>query len=338
MAKSTDQQLAEFGEDITWHEHDAPKGGSDRSLGRGMKQGKAVADSWNARAAAVREHVRGVVRQSPEVMVKITGSSSDMKGMARSLDYVARGGKYKKKGEKELAVENENGDVFVGVDGRELLRREWALGGPPIPENAITAGVIDGKKPPREVLKIIYSMPADVGREAVSAAARVAVAETFKNHQWVIAHHADTENQHSHVLVKMVDMDGKRMNPRKGDLEGWRKVFARELNARGIEAVATRRRVRMQRSKGVSQAVREMRARGLTPERDKTAAPQSKAVARALENEQKMLKAYKGIAQALAESKDPQDRHLSQQLQDRLAQKGHTIKLRMGGAAPRPSM
>jgi hypothetical protein len=337
MAKSTDQQIAEFGEDITWHEHDLPKGGSDRSLGRGMKQGKAVADSWNAAAAAVREHVRGVVRQSPQVMVKITGSSSDMKGLARSLDYVARGGKYKKKGEKELAVENENGDVFVGVDGRELLRREWALGGPPIPENAITAGVIDGKKPPREVLKIIYSMPADVGREAVSAAARAAVAETFKNHQWVIAHHADTDNQHTHVLVKMVDMDGKRMNPRKGDLETWRKVFARELNARGIEAVSTRRRVRMERSKGVKQAVREMRKREIVPDRDKFMGP-SRATLVASQNEQKMLKAYTGIAQALAESKDPQDRQLSQQLQDRLAQQGHTIKLRMGGAAPKPSM
>jgi hypothetical protein len=328
MVKTTDERLAEFGEDITWFEHDKPT--NSRS--------KVARGPTNQRATAVREQVNALVRKSPQVMVKITGSSSDMKGLASSLDYVARGGKYKKKGEKELEVENENGDVFVGVDGRELLRREWSLGGPPIPDNTIVAGVIDGKKPPREVLKIIYSMPADVGREAVSAAAKAAVAETFKNHQWVIAHHADTDNQHTHLLVKMVDMDGKRMNPRKGDLENWRKVFARELNARGVEAVATRRRVRMQRAKGVSQAVREMRARGLTPDRDKTAKPQSKAVARALENEQKMLKAYTGIAQALSDSKDSKDRALAQQLQDRLSQQGHTIKLRMGGAAPKPPM
>jgi hypothetical protein len=331
MAKTTDEQLAEFGEDITWFEHEKPKNTQSKVV-------KGPLIPTNQRAAAVREQVKALVRQSPQVMVKITGSSSDMKGLASSLDYVARGGKYKKKGEQELEVENENGDVFVGVDGRELLRREWSLGGPPIPDNAIVAGVIDGKKPPREVLKIIYSMPADVGREAVSAAAKAAVTETFENHQWVIAHHADTDNQHTHLLVKMVDMDGKRMNPRKGDLENWRKVFARELNARGVEAVATRRRVRMQRGKGVSQAVREMRARGLTPERDKTAAPQSKAVERALENEQKMLKAYTGIAQALSDSKDPKDRQLAQQLQERLAKQGHTIKLRMGGAAPKPSM
>jgi hypothetical protein len=331
MTKTTDEQLAEFGEDITWFEHDTPKKVRTKVI-----SGPLIPVS--RRAAAVREEVKALVRQSPQVMVKITGSSSDMAGLAKSLDYVARGGKYKKKGEPELEVENENGDIFVGVQGREMLRREWSLGGPPIPENAATMQFVDGKKPPREVLKIIYSMPAYVGREAVSAAAKAAVAETFKGHQWVIAHHADTDNHHAHVLVKMVDMNGKRMNPRKGDLENWRKVFARELNARGVEASASRRRVRLQRPKGVSQAVREMRNRGLTPNRDKTAAPQSAAVTRALANEQRVLKAYTGIAQALSDSKDPKDQELAKQLQSTLAQKGHTIQLRMGGPAPKPSM
>lgn len=278
------------------------------------------------------------MRDSPQVMVKITGSSADMKGFARSADYVARGGKYKKKGEPELELENENGDRFFGLDGRELLRREWAYGGPPIPEVVDGAGLMDGKKPLRQVLKIIYSMPADVGREAVSAAARASVAQTFRNHQWVIANHADTDNQHTHVLVKMVDMDGKRMDPRKADLEIWRRVFAKELNARGVEAVATRRKVRLKRAKGVSQAVRELRDRGEVPNRDKTRVSQPRAVSRALENEQRLIKAYTGIATALADSKDPKDRALGEQLQNKLAQQGHTITLRMGGAMPKPSM
>jgi hypothetical protein len=331
MVMTTDELLAEFGEDITWFEHNKPR------ISRAKVPSGMLMPS-KQRAMAVREQVKAFVRQSPQVMVKITGNCSDMKGLASSIDYVARGGKYRKKSEQEVALENENGDVFLGVDGRELLRREWALGGPPIPDNAIVAGVIDGKKPAREVLKIIYSMPADVGRDAVSAAAKAAVAKTFKNHQWVIAHHSDTDNQHTHVLVKMVDMDGKRMNPRKGDLENWRKVFAHELNARGVEAVSTRRRVRLKRAKGVSQAVLEMRARGISPDHDKTAVTQSKAAARALENEQKMLKAYTGIAQALSDSKDLKDQELAQQLQNRLAMQGHPIKLRMGGAAPKPSM
>jgi hypothetical protein len=53
---------------------------------------------------------------------------------------------------------------------------------------------------------------------------------------------------------------------------------------------------------------------------------------------QKMLKAYTAIAQALSDSKDLKDQELAQQLQNRLAMQGHPIKLRMGGAAPKPSM
>ena len=79
-------------------------------------------------------------------------------------------------------LENDMGDVFRGADGREMFRREWTLGGPAIPEIATAAAVIDGtnpKAPPRQVLKIIYSMPAHVGREAVTAAAKAAIKETF---------------------------------------------------------------------------------------------------------------------------------------------------------------
>ena len=129
--KTTNQILAELDDEISWYEHDMPHGGGDRSVGVGMRRGGAIAASWDARAKNVRDHVIGLVRESPQVMVKITGSNADMKGLARSLDYVARGGKYKSKGKEELEVENENGDIFTGVDGRELLRREWSLGGPP---------------------------------------------------------------------------------------------------------------------------------------------------------------------------------------------------------------
>jgi hypothetical protein len=331
---TTDEQLAEFGEDVVWHEHGQPKSGNDRAVQQlantaiGLMRA-ASNSSTKERAQAVREHVTQFVKDHPQVMVKITGSSSDMKGLMRSAEYISRSGKYKKKGEDELELENEVGDIFRGVQGREMLRREWTMGGPAIPEIASAAAVIDGtdpKKAPRQVLKIIYSMPS-VDREAVTAAAKAAIKETFAKHQWVVAHHNDTANQHTHVIVKMVDLDGKRMNPRKADLEVWRKTFAKHLNLRGVEATASRRRVRLKRSKGESMAVREMRKRDIVPEREKTAQPQAAAVQRAQENEARMLNAYTGIAQAMRSSAAQSDRDLGQALQSTLQKRGFELKV-----------
>jgi hypothetical protein len=185
---TTDERLAEFGEDVVWHEHDLPAAGNDRavkqmsSIAIGLIRAAAGSSEVGARANSVREHVNALVKDHTQVMVKITGSSSDMKGLMRSAEYISRSGKYKKKGEEELELENDMGDVFRGADGREMFRREWTLGGPAIPEIATAAAVIDGtnpKAPPRQVLKIIYSMPAHVGREAVTAAAKAAIKETF---------------------------------------------------------------------------------------------------------------------------------------------------------------
>ena len=332
---TTDEQLAEFGEDVVWHEHGQPKSGNDRAVQQlantaiSLMQARSKG-STKERAQAVREHVSQLVKDQTQVMVKITGSSSDMKGLMRSAEYISRSGKYKQKGEDELELENEAGDIFRGVQGREMFRKEWTMGGPAIPEVASAAAVIDGtdpKKAPRQVLKMIYSMPAHVGREAVTAAAKAAIKETFAKHQWVVAHHNDTDNQHTHVMVKMVDLDGKRMNPRKADLEVWRKTFAKHLNLRGVEATASRRRVRLQRSKGVSQAVREMRERGIVPERDKTAQPQAAAVQRALDNEARMIKAYTGIANALHSSAAQADRDLGHALQSTLQKRGFELKV-----------
>jgi hypothetical protein len=338
LSKTTDEQLAEFGEHVVWYEHDLPRGKSqDQGMRKLIVKGAALVMAVSKRAHAVREHVRAFVARRPEVMVKITGSSADMKSLARSLDYVARAGRYKKKSEPELELENEVGDVYRGTEGREQLRKEWSLGGPPIPEVAAPAVMAGGKARAarREVLKIIYSMPAHLGREAISQAARAAAGQTFAGHQWVMAHHADTDNHHAHVLVKMVDCNGRRMDPRKADLERWRQTFARELQARGIDAVASRRRVRLERQKGQSQAVREMRGRGLVPERDKTSRTQPAASTRAKANEQRVLAAYQGIAQALAGSASEQDRSLAQGLQSRLAEQGHVIKIAPG---PRPAL
>jgi Relaxase/Mobilisation nuclease domain len=330
-----DNVLVHWGEDLVWSERKPVKKGKDETkrilnmIGGVIAGPKATPKASGLTPKEVRDHLVGVVRNSPQVVVKITGGGSDMKRIGSHIDYIARGGKYKKKGEEELELETEEGLVVRGKEARAMLKEQWQMAGAPIPSEAHEFIGSDGKvkKPRREALNVILSMPAGVDREKVKAAARATAKELFSNHQYVIAHHSDTDSQHAHVAVKMVGLDGQRMNPRKADLEQWRIAFAKQLNARGIEAVATRRRARLQRPKGESQAVRQMKDRGVTPDRVKTSEAQSKAVERAQENEKKVVNAYTHMAQALAVSPDQSDRALARDLQRTMQNHGVTIKL-----------
>jgi hypothetical protein len=338
-----DEQLAKHEAAVIWQQRKSPLGGNDTAVKPGIQMGlrlllgQGSQSSTAQRANAVRDHVQTIVRKRTEVMVKITGHNPDMAGFARSLDYVSRSGRYKHKAEESLELEDDAGQIYRGLQGREMLRRAWALGGPSVPEAVVLPPGVDRKKAPRQILKIIYSMPAHVGRESVTAAARAAITETFGRHQFVMAHHADTDNHHTHLLIKMVDMDGRRMNPRKADLQVWRDEFAKQLNLRGIEAAATRRRVRLKREKGVSQAVREMRARGVVPSRDRSAQTQPRAAQAARENDARMLGVYADIAQTLRASPDPLDRALADELVTTLKTQGHSLPVGIKPNAPRPS-
>ena len=91
--------------------------------------------------------------------------------------------------------------------------------------------------------------------------------------------------------------------------------------------MATRRRVRLQRGKGDSQAVRQMRDRGVQPERDRTSSPQTVAAARAKLNEKKFFDAYSHIAQALSQSPLDSDRVMARGLRSSMQAQGIKIKL-----------
>lgn len=321
-----DGVLLHYGERLLWQDQPTTKtqkGNQEltkvgRLIGRSMAGGGVSAD-------AVRGHVQALVRRSPQVVVKVTGGGGDMKRISAHIDYIARGGRYKKKDEEELELETEAGEVLKGKEARQQLRDEWEMGGAPIPKE-IQAEGRDGAvkyRGRREALNIILSMPPGVDRELVKAAARETIKDLFaSNHQYVMAHHEDTDKQHAHVCVKMVGRDGKRLNPRKADLEFWRILFAKNLNRRGVEAVATRRRVRLQRAKGDGQAVYQMKARGVTPQNLATAQTQLKAQEVARQNQDATVEAYQHISDALAQSPDQAQRDLSAALQTRLEHDG----------------
>ena len=82
--------------------------------------------------------------------------------------------------------------------------------------------------------------PAEVVRGATADAAR----ELFEGHKYVFVLHEEQGAPHVHLAVRADCFDGVRLNPRKADLDRWRAVFARGLQDRGINAVATRQPVR----------------------------------------------------------------------------------------------
>ena len=329
-----DRILVHWGEELLWDgnhrsvQKKAPRSNPFRKFNSASSASGDAALA--ATAARVRVQVAAMVRQAPQVMVKITGGGADMRRIGSHIDYIARGGRYKKRGEDELEIETDDGHTVQGEDARRRLKDLFAFTGTPIPAEVqdVKGDTTNTRRQRREALTMILSMPHGINREQVKAAARATVKELFgDNHLFVMVHHEDTDHQHTHVAVKMAGHDGKRLNPKKADLENWRLIFARHLNSRGIDAVATRRRVRLQRKKGESQAVRQIKDRGDEPLREMTSQTQEAHKLRAQENEKSVSHAYTEMAKALATSEHGDDRQLAKGLQGYLQKQGVDVRI-----------
>ena len=247
----------------------------------------------------VRSRVRSTVSPgATQVMVKITGGGRGMKAIAAHFQYIGRQGKEEVGGKgKTLEIEDERGEKIQGRDGLVQLTDEWRVAG----------AYIDDDSPRREAFNIVFSMPVGTPPEAVRAATAEAARELFEGHKYVFVMHEDQGAPHVHLSVRADRYDGVRLSPRKADLDRWRAVFARNLQDRGVNAVASRQPVR-----AVNRNYRKLweeRAAGrgqLTRQR-----PAQRTSARALAVRADAIKAWEQIARALASSKDPADVRLA---------------------------
>lgn len=249
-------------------------------------------------AGRLRAELARTVRRAPEVMVKITNRASGSNGMAairRHLDYISRNGK--------VQLEDQDGLSISGAGALRDLVDEWRWGGWGIPAESRH----------RETFNILLSMPPGTDRQTVRDAAReFARIEFGDNHAYVFAAHDDEAHPHVHLSVQARGRDGRRLNPRKADLQGWRETFATQLREHGVEANATQRRTRGVTQRYPKQAVIHMRARGVVPEYDRRAVEQAGADRTAmLGAHEKALVAWREIGQALASSSSAQDRRLA---------------------------
>ncbi|WP_230646747.1 relaxase/mobilization nuclease domain-containing protein [Bradyrhizobium sp. Leaf401] len=204
---------------------------------------------------AMRAKLERIVRRAPEVMVKITGRTKGVAHLKSHLAYITRNG--------ELDAETEQGAAMMGRSGLKDLQRRWED----------DADLDDKRRRDGSLsINIILSMPAGTDAVAVKDSARAFAVETFgDNHDYVFVQHLDNKHPHVHLTVRSLGHDGKRLNPRKADLQAWRERFAGELRLRGLAAEATPRRTRGRVRKADRGAVLALRKRKIVPDVDRLA-------------------------------------------------------------------
>lgn len=93
---------------------------------------------------------------------------------------------------------------------------------------------------PRNAMKMALSSPEGSNPKSVLKAAEAFAQQAFgdNGYRFLYALHTDTNNPHVHLVVKMVNDQGKRLATDKPDLYRWRELWAEKCQEQGIDVVA----------------------------------------------------------------------------------------------------
>ena len=242
------------------------------------------------RADAIRKRIEAtVVKRAPQVMVKVTGGGRGMLAIAAHFRYISKNGR--------LDIETEQGDTVRGKSAVHELGEDWRYGGSLIGDEGYR----------REAFNIMLSMPRGTDPLIVQRAAREFAQTELADHKYVMVLHDHQANPHVHLSVRAESMNGKRLNPRKADLQRWRETFAEKLRGYGVEAEATRQAIR-----GRNMSHPDLwRLKAKEDGRLRKERPMSKAGEKARASRADALGAWVQIGQALARTGDAQDMKLA---------------------------
>ena len=200
------------------------------------------------------EQIRRTVQRAPEAVVKVLPrDSNDLKAVGKHLDYIGRYGK--------LDLETDDGERVSGRAGRALLD-DWDLDMDEVRRQA-TLAATNGRKLPKLVHKLMFSMPPGTPPDKVLGAVRnFAREEFYGQHRYALTLHTDEPHPHVHLVLKAVSEQGVRLNIKKATLRHWRSEFARNLRLLGVEANATERAVRGETRKAMKDGIYRASLRG----------------------------------------------------------------------------
>ena len=243
------------------------------------------------RAATIRQRIEATaVRRAPQVMVKVTGGGRGMAAIAAHFHYISKGGR--------LPMEDDRGLQREGRESVQDVAEQWRYGGSRIPERSER----------REAFNIMLSMPRGTDPLTVQRAAREFAREELAGHRYVMVLHDHQANPHVHLSVRAESTLGKRLNPRKADLQRWRETFAERLRSWGIDAEATRQATRGQQRNHPSL----WRTKSASEERLREPKAPQRSGERFHASRMQSIEAWLRIAQALEKSDEPTDRKLAQ--------------------------
>ena len=200
------------------------------------------------------EHIRRTVQRVPEAVVKVLPrGSNDLKAAGKHLDYIGRYG--------ELELEGDDGERLHGRIGKALLE-DWDLDIDDLRRQATLASA-NGRKPPKLIHKLMFSMPPGTPPEKVREAVRnFAREELWGQHRYAFVLHTDEPHPHVHLVMKAVSEQGVRLNIKKATLRHWRSEFAHHLRLLGVAANATERAVRGETRKAKKDGIYRASLRG----------------------------------------------------------------------------
>jgi hypothetical protein len=203
---------------------------------------------------AQMEHIRRTVQRVPEAVVKVLPrGSNDIKAAGKHLDYIGRYG--------ELELEGEDGERLHGRIGEALLE-DWDLDIDDLRRQATLASA-NGRKPPKLIHKLMFSMSPGTPPEKVREAVRNFAQEQFwGQHRYAFVLHTDEPHPHVHLVMKAVSEQGVRLNIKKATLRHWRAEFAHHLRLLGVAANATERAVRGETRKAKKDGIYRASLRG----------------------------------------------------------------------------
>lgn len=179
---------------------------------------------------------------SREVIVKVTGRARNPKALGAQLAYLTRKG--------DLPGLHSTGRVLHGMEDMRDLKAAWMA------DNAAYALHPSCQT---QSVGIVLSMPEGTPRDAVREAAHEWAREHLSpSTEWVAVQHADRRHYHTHVCARAVLTDGYRLTSSPRELQDWRETFARELQERGVMALATPRHELIQLALARRQEMQEL--------------------------------------------------------------------------------
>ena len=306
MATANERMLVEWGSRLFYS---MPKKGKRVHKAATFNPGRISANE-------IRNRVRQAVSpRAKQVMVKITGGGRGMAPIAAHMRYIARQGKPEVGGRgKSLELEDQDGEKISGTEEIKALQSDWRVAGSFIEESSQR----------REAFNIVLSMPSTTPPEHVLDSAREFARDQFSGHKYVFVLHDDTDSPHVHLAVKAERWDGKRLNPRKADLQAWRESFAQKLQDRGIDAIATRAASRNQTR--APQAIWRLKA----GEKVREPRPEDRSGESNAQSRAQALESWRHLGQALETSAEPGDLALALEVKRYVGEN-------FEGQTPRPS-